>query len=437
MLKEFALGFGDDQLHIALPEDRIINVVEGKPSPAVADVPAAVQAALDRPVGSPPLGEIVRAGDTVAIIASDITRLWVRHDLFLPVLLNALNAAGVPDSSIKLVVALGAHRRHTPQENILVYGQEVVDRVSLVQSYAPAEEDFVYVGTTSRGVKTFLNKHVVAADKVILTGGVVYHLMAGFGGGRKAVMPGISGYSTIQGNHSFCLHDIVGQGVSPHCVSGKLEGNHMHEDMTEMAAMLKPAFLLNAVFTPEGRFARFVAGHWYDAWLEGCRTVESIFGVPVNGKADLVLASAGGFPKDINLYQGSKTIDNAYMAVKETGAVILLLECRDILEPPDFSGWFDYQSLYDRELALRKGFTVPGFVAVKCGLMFKKVPHIVVTRPENRAFMAKAGMIAAASIEEAMAIAEKHLGRKDYTITVMPHAANTVPLVQPGASGEK
>jgi len=254
--------------------------------------------------------------------------------------------------------------------------------------------------------------------------------MAGFGGGRKAVMPGISGYATIQGNHSFCLHDVVGQGVSPHCISGKLEGNNMHEDMTEMAELLKPAFLLNVVFNAEGKFSRFVAGHWYTAWLEGTRTVERIFGVPITAKADLVIASAGGFPKDINLYQGSKTIDNAFMATKEDGVIILLLECRDIMEPPDFSSWFNYESLYDREVALREGFTVPGFIAVKCGLMAKQIPHIVVTLPENKAFIEKAGMIAVTTMEEAMAIAEEKLGRKDYTITVMAHAANTVPILQ-------
>ena len=430
MRKEFVLGFGDSEFTISLPAEQVINVVEGKHAAAITDVPAAVREAVRNPIDSPPLAKVVAAGDKVAIIASDVTRQWIKYDQFLPTLLNELNAAGIPDGDIKLVVSLGAHRHHTDKENILVYGQEVVDRIEIVQSYAPASEDFVHVGKTSRGVEVYLNKHVVNADKVIMTGGIVYHLMAGFGGGRKAVMPGISGYATIQGNHSFCLHDVVGQGISSTCVSGKLAGNHMHEDMTEMAAMLKQAFLLNAVFTPEGKFARFVAGHWYNAWLEGTKTVAEIFGVPISAKADLVIASAGGFPKDINLYQGSKTTDNAFMAVKDNGVIIVLLECRDIMEPPDFSGWFNYESLYDREIALRKAFTVPGFIALKTGLMAKQVPFIVVTLPENKAFIEKAGLIAATTLEEAMAIAEQKLGRKDYTINVMPHAANTVPLVR-------
>lgn len=430
MYTEFHLGYGSGEIKLSLPTKQILHVVEGKHVEPIADVKAAVNAALAHPIGTPPLKEIMKKGDRVCIIASDITRAWVRHDLFLPPLLDGLNAAGVPDSDITLVVSLGAHRHHTHQENIAVYGQEVVDRISIEQSHAPTAEDFVKVGTTSRGVDTYIYKTVAQADKVILTGGIVYHLMAGFGGGRKSILPGVAGYNSIQGNHSFCLHDIVGQGISPHCVSGKLNGNNMHEDMTEMASMVNPAFLLNAVFTPEGKFARFVAGHWYDAWLEGCRTVEEIFGVPITAKADLVIGSAGGFPKDINLYQGSKTIDNAFMAVKDGGVIILTLECRDIKEPPDFSGWFDYESLYERELELRKGFTVPGFIALKCGMIAKQVPLIIVTMPQNKDFVTKAGMIPAASIEEALAIAEQKLGRKDYSVTIMDHAANTVPVMK-------
>jgi nickel-dependent lactate racemase len=430
MSKEIHLGYGNEEIKLSLPEKQILHVVEGNHVEPVADIPAAVTAALTNPIGTPPLRQVVKKGDKVCIIASDITRAWVRNDLFLPPLLDELNAAGVPDSDITLVVALGAHRHHTPAENVATYGQEVVDRIQIEQSYALDADKFTKVGTTSHGVDAYVYSTVTKADKVILTGGIVYHLMAGFGGGRKSIIPGVSAYSSIQGNHSLCLHEVVGQGVSPSCVSGKLSGNNMHEDLMEIAAMVQPAFLLNVVLTPEGKFAKFVAGHWRDAWLEGCRAVEDIFGVPITAKADLVIGSAGGFPKDINLYQGSKTIDNAYMAVKEGGVIILLLECRDIKEPPDFSGWFDYASLQERELALRKGFTVPGFIALKCGIIARDVSLIIVTLPQNQDFIRNAGMIPAASLEEAIAIAEQKLGSKDYSVTVMPHAANTVPVLK-------
>lgn len=428
MLKDYTLAYGETELTFSLPAGKVLQVVEGQPAAAVADVPAAVRQALRQPIGALPLAAVVQPGDSVAIIASDITRQWIRHDLFLPVLLDELNAAGIPDRDIVLVVALGAHRHHTAAEHAATYGAAVVQRVRIEQSHAPHEQDFVSFGTTSRGTPVTINRHVAKADKVIMTGGIVYHMMAGFGGGRKSIMPGVSGYASIQANHRLCLHDIPGQGIHPDSRSGNLATNAMHQDMLEMAEMLNPAFILNAVFTPEGQFASFVAGHWQQAWEAGCRQAAAIFGVPITAPTELVIASAGGFPKDINLYQASKTLDNAFQAATPDGVIIVLLECRDILEPPDFSQWFNYTSLAEREMALREAFTVPGFAALKIGIMAAKIPHIVITRPENYDFIRRAGMTPAATPKEALALAGERLRGKDYRITLMPHAANTMPI---------
>lgn len=427
-MKEFALRFGKGVISVSLPEDKIIGVVEGKPYPPIENVEGAVKEALNRPIGTPPLKDIVKPGEKVALVVSDVTRAWIRFDIILPHILNELNAAGVPDQDILLVVALGAHRINTREEHVLVYGQEVADRVRIIQSYGPHSEDFAYIGTTSRGVPVSINKEILKADKVILTGGIIYHLMAGFGGGRKSILPGVAGYGTIQANHSLCLNETVGQGTNPMCVSGQLDGNAMNEDMIEIAKMVNPDFLFNVTLTAEGKFARFFAGHWLDAWLEGCKTVEEIFGVPIEEKADMVIASSGGYPKDINLYQADKTMDNAIMACKEDGVVILLMELPDINEPPDFNAWFDYESKNAIETALRsREFTVPGWTALKVGELTSKVPNIVVTLPQNKTFVEKAGMIYAANVEEAIKLGEQRLGRRDYSILLMPYGATTMP----------
>lgn len=426
----FDFGYGDSKVSVALPQKNIVNVIEGRPATAIIDVPTAVRDALRHPIGSPPLKAIVKQGDKVAIIVSDITRAWVKFDQFLPVLIEELNETGIPDQDIFIMIALGAHRAHTPEENMIVCGKSVCHRIAVYQHDAHDKDNLVYRGTTKRGVDTYINRRVAEADKVILTGGIVYHLMAGFGGGRKAIMPGVSGFSSIQGNHLNCMNKAVGKGLNPHCISGKLSGNEMHEDMTEMAELAKPDFLLNAVFTPEGEFAQFVAGHWYKAWEQGCKIVEEIYGIPITAQTDLVIASAGGFPKDINLYQSSKTIDNAYMAVKPGGAIICFLECRDIYEPPEFSDWFKYETMLDFEMAIRNNFTIPGFIAYKCADIARKGPLIIVTGPENMDFIRSTGMIPAANAAEALVIANKAIGKKDYTITVMPYAANTVPLLK-------
>lgn len=427
-MQKIELAFGEKQIAVSLPDHQAVEVVEGNSVPGVADVAEAAQAALRNPIGAPPLRAVVGPSDKVAVIASDITRQWVRHDLFLPVLCNELNAAGVPDRQITLVVALGAHRRHSDAENIKNYGEEIVERIAIVQSHALDRESFTKVGTTSRGVEVTVNRHVLEADKVILTGGICYHSMAGYGGGRKAILPGVSGYDSIQGNHRFCLSKVEGEGLNPHCAAGSLADNEMHQDMTEMARMVGPDFLLNAVFNPDGKIAGFYAGHWYDAWLEGCKKVKEIYGVPVKKQADLVIVSSGGFPKDLNFYQACKAIENACGAVKKGGVMIALMECRDIAEPPDFSQWFDYASLAEREMALRKAFTVPGFVALKMGYIARDIPVIVVTLPGNAAFFARAGMRAAPTVDEALTLARSHL-KSDFRVMVLPHGGTTLPLV--------
>lgn len=427
-MKKFKFGFGESRIEMDLPVERVLYDIKGTTVTGIQDVPGAVRAALRNPIGTPPLAEVVRAGDKVVLTVGDITRAWIRHDLFLPTLLDELNAIGVPDADISIVVTLGAHRPLTSAENIVVCGQEVCHRVAVYQHDCRDKANLVQLGVTSGGVPIIINRRVAEADKVILTSGIVYHLMAGFGGGRKAVMPGVSAYESIQGNHTYCLHKEIGKGLNANSVSGKLTGNEMHEDMIQHAAALNPCFLLNAVFTPQGKFASFFAGHWHDAWLAGCKEVERIYGIPIARQADLTIASAGGFPRDINLYQGSKTIDNAFMATRPGGVAICFLECRDIMEPPDFSDWFKYADKYDREIALRAGFTVPGFIALKFAYMAEAISLIVVTKPENAEFVRNAGLIPAVSAEEAMKIAREKLGNDDFSITVMTEAATTVPL---------
>ncbi len=426
----FDFGYGHGNMTVALAEEKIINNILGKPYPSIEDVPEAVREVLKNPIGTPPLKEIIKAGDTVAILVSDITRAWVKFDQFLSVVLDELNEAGVPDQNIFIVIAVGAHRLNTNEEFVVLCGEKVCHRVEVFNHDCHDESQLAYTGKTSSGIDCYINKKVAEADKMILTGGIVHHLMAGFGGGRKAILPGISGFKTIQGNHLLCMNKEVGKGLNPNCISGNLDGNEMNEDMVEQAELAKPDFLLNAVFTPENEFARFVGGHWYDAWLAGTKMVDEIYGVPIKAQADLVIASSGGFPKDINLYQGVKTIDNAFMAAKPGGVVILFLELPDIMEPAEFSDWFKFPTMLEHEMALRKHFTIPGFLAYKLLDMARQVSMIIVTKKENADFIRKAGMIPAATAEEAMAIAEEKLGKEDYTVTVMTAAANTVPVLR-------
>jgi nickel-dependent lactate racemase len=427
MDKTFLLAYGEQQLHISLPEERILHVLSGNTVEALSDVGAGCLEALRRPIGAPPLRKLVAPGESVVILVSDITRAWGKTGQYLPVILDELNSAGIPDDDISILIAPGTHRLHTSAENEIVCGPDVCRRVGIYQDISTDYEQFAYVGTTSGGTRAYLHRRAVEADKVILTGSVTYHIIAGFGGGRKSVMPGISRYDSIQQNHRFSISPTGG--INPCCDSGKLAGNSLHEDAMEVTAMLNPAFMVNAVFTPEGRFARFYAGDWHTAWEEAYTFVEQCYSVPINSRADVVIASAGGFPKDINFYQGAKTFVNAHAACKPGGIVVCLFECRDSTDPPDFMKWFEHEDFATFGDELRQEFTIPGFVAYKMARLAKEVQFVIVTKPENAGDVRKAGMIPVSCLSDALTLVDKSFGKQDFTITVMPYAANTLPLL--------
>lgn len=427
----FELGYGNTFKSVDIAKERILDIVEGRPFAPMGDIGEALIEAIEHPIGSAPLREIVKPNETVCIVVSDVTRGWVRYDAFLPVLLDYINELGVPDSNIKLLVAYGAHRLQSEEESCRIYGNDVLDRVVLYHSSGiNPESTYRRVGTTTRGVPIELNEIALDADRVILTGGIVYHLMAGFGGGRKGVLPGISSYQAIQKNHTLCLSNEIGGGLYDHIESGELALNRMHQDQLEHAKALNADFLINVVQNPEGQLAKFVAGHWHDAWKQGTEMIHDIFGVPVKGRADCVIASAGGYPRDINLYQGIKTQDNAVKACRKGGVVILVLELEDIGEPIDFMQWFDYETIHDHEIALRKAFTVPGFVSLCLRYGMETYHHILVTEEKNREVANKVGISMVTSIDEALDEARRILGNDEYSITIMPQGAATMPIIE-------
>ena len=148
----------------------------------------------------------MRAGEKVCIVISDVTRRWQSPETYLPILVAELEAAGIRDEDMLIISATGTHRRQTPEEHVGLVTQAVYDRIRLVDHQCTEEEQLAYVGTTTRGTPVYLDRRVLACDKVILTGGVVYHFMAGFGGGRKSILPGIAGRETIMKNHNLALN---------------------------------------------------------------------------------------------------------------------------------------------------------------------------------------------------------------------------------------
>ena len=427
-MKTYSLPFGKGEQQISLDETHILYDLHGNHVKAVSDEAAAVRKALRQPIDSLPLADVVAPGDTVAIIVSDITRP-VHTAQMLPVIVNELNLAGIPDEQIKVVTAQGTHRAHTPEEDELVCGKEMVRRLTIINHDCRDKENLLKVGTTTHGNEVWLNAEAVRADKVIVTGAVSFHPMAGFGGGRKAVLPGIAGYETIMRNHALALTEDFGGGCNERCETSLLEDNPLHDDMKQAAALLNPCFLVNTVFSADGELAEVVGGHWYTAWKKGCDDLLSFASVPIAERADITLASAGGYPKDMNLYQSMKAPMNAVFATKPGGTMILTLDCPDIKEPAVFTDWFFRSDMTAFERDLRADFSIPAFVAFKSHCIFRSMQAVyVVTRPENFDIIRQSGLIPAASLEEAWAKAQENLP-EDYTVTVIGHAAATFPVL--------
>lgn len=430
MNRQFTFKYGKGQVDFELPEQQILREMMGRSRKAPADILRTYVNALDHPLDSPPLRELVKPGERILISVSDITRGWQRNDLLLPTLLDYLNAAGIRDEDITVVIAVGAHRLNTQEEFVELCGEQVCHRVRVVNHDCRDYANMDYYGKTSRGTEVWLNTLIGQHDRLITTGGVIYHYAVGYAGGRKSIMPGLASLKTIQQCHMWCFSPEVGGGSNPKTDCGLTVGNPAHDDMMEVAAFAPPDFIINTVPNFEGEVCAVHTGNWISAWWEAVHLVQDMYGVEVEQQADIVIATAGGYPKDINLYQSQKTIHNAVAAMKPGGAAIVMAECPDFAEPAEFIDWFSHPTYLEMEKAVRANFLISGFVAIRQWQDGEKGTVILLTRPENTEKASKARMHACASMEEALALAYKSCGTANPRITLMPHGAHTWPIVK-------
>ena len=274
-----------------------------------------------------------------------------------------------------------------------------------------------------------VNKKAYECDHIILTGGIVYHFLAGWGGSRKTILPGMSSYQTIMKNHSLTLNENLGEGKNPNVRSGKLKGNPVNEDMMQAAAFLRPTFMFNVIVDAKGSIVSAVSGSYIEAFYEGCNIVEKLDSVNINEKADLVIATAGGYPKDINFYQSSKTIMNAKEAVKDGGTIIILSQCSEGLGGNEDvqNMLLNYDNMLEREKELRREYSISKDVGyIFCDVASKYDVIFVSDLDPN--LVKKANITVVKTIEEALEITYKKKGSNLKTY-IMPHAANTFPKI--------
>jgi nickel-dependent lactate racemase len=417
------LKYGSDVLHIDL-QARILTSTS---PPDLPDPAAEIRRALAHPLGTPTLAEIVRPGDRIAIVASDITR-YTGSELFLPILVEELNRCGIADHDIEIIVALGIHRKQTPKEHQKILGT-LFERITVHDHECDDPEQLVDLGHTSSGLPVQINRRVMSADRVIVTGTIGLHYFAGFGGGRKSLVPGVASRETCMATHFAIFNPPELGGRNPKACTGRLDGNPVHQAILEAALSVKPDFLLNTVLTTGKQIARVFCGELQQAHLAGCELARKLYTAPLQEEADLAVVSCGGHPKDINFIQAHKALDYGVYAVRPGGTLILLAACPDGFGNATFFDWFNYEDLDIFEKALRSRYEINGQTAFST-LAKARTWRVILISGFTRAQTAKMGMEKADNLDEALQMAYKQLPQNP-RIVVIPDGGTILPVIGP------
>ena len=415
---KLTFGFGTGVQEVEVPERNLIGELHANDVPLGLTGEAEVARALQEPIGTPRLRDIVRPGETIAIVTSDITRPMPTARV-MPALLDELYAGGVRPEDVTLVFALGSHRRQTDEEHRKLAGERAYSEIKCVDS---DPDDCVSYGTTSRGTPVDITRVVAEADRRICLGNIEYHYFAGYSGGAKAIMPGVSTRAAIQANHS--------RMVLPECCAGNLEGNPLRLDIEEAAAMVGVDFIVNVVLSEHKEILRAVAGDVTKAHRAGCAFLDALYRKELSEAADIVLVSQGGAPKDLNLYQTQKALDNAKHAVKPGGVVVLVGSCREGLGEKTFEEWMTGaetpEELVDR---IRRDFKLGGHKAAAIALVLRNAEIYLVSEMED-AFVESIFMKPFHTVQEAVDAAFAAKG-PDARVLVMPYGGSTLPVLAP------
>ncbi len=411
------VGFDTRSETFTLPQENLMEVLTPNPFTPELTGQDAVREALAHPIGTKRVGELIHPGEKTVIITSDITRP-MPSAVVLPVLLEELFAAGISPEDLTIVFALGSHRPHTEAEKIKLVGEEVYRKVRCVDS---DPNDCVHMGQTKAGTPVDITRVVAQADRRICLANIEYHYFAGYSGGAKAIMPGVSTRQAIQKNHS--------KMVMPQASVGVVENNPVRDDLEEAIQYCPIDFILNVVLDEHKQVVKAVAGHYIQAHREGCRYLDGLYKVSIPQLADIVVVSQGGYPKDLNLYQTQKALDNAKHVVRPGGTIILVGSCKEGFGEKTFEEWMTHakspQELIDR---IQKDFRLGGHKAAAIALVQQKAQiSLVSLLPEEQ--VRQMSCVPYPSVQQALDEALKQYGPQA-KVLVMPYGGSTLPCVE-------
>ena len=412
MKLEFGIGTRTESVEV--PTCNLLELLEPNAVTVSRRGPEAVRYALQHPIGAPRLRELVQPGQKIAVITSDITRPMPTAAV-MPDLLDELYQAGVSPKDVTLVFALGSHRYHTEEEKRKLAGERAYSEIGIEDS---DPEDCIRLGVTKAGTPVDITRTVAEADVRICLGNIEYHYFAGYSGGAKAIMPGVSTREAIQCNHRFM--------VDERACAGNLTDNPIRRDIEEAAAICGVDYILNVVLDEHKKIIYAVAGDVTKAHRAGTAFLDTLFLKKLKQRADIVLVSQGGAPKDLNLYQTQKALDNAKHAVKDGGTIILIGSCKEGLGERVFEEWMTKSESPEAMIErIGRDFQLGGHKAAAIAMVLQKAEIILVSDlPDD--FVRSIFLTPAHSAQDAFDQAMAKYG-PEATVIAMPYGGSTLP----------
>lgn len=414
---EISLGFGKESARLSIEEKNIIGILEPNHIDIQMTGRDEVKRGLLNPIGTVRLKDIVNPGEKIVIITSDITRP-MPSKLVLPEILSELFLAGIDVKDIKIVFGLGSHRKHTEEEKRYLVGDDIYSKILCIDSDVT---DCVHLGETSNRTPIDIFRPVAEADRRICLGNIEYHYFAGYSGGAKAIMPGVSTRAAIQANHSKMVMDEA--------KAGEMMSNPVRKDIEEVISFVPIDFILNVVLDEHKNIIKAVAGHHVEAHREGCKFLDKLYKVKIKDLADIVIVSAGGYPKDINLYQAQKALDNSKHAVKNGGIIILVANCKEGYGEGVFEKWIKKANTPNDLISeIQRNFELGGHKAAAIAMVLNKCDVYLVSALTDEV-VSKTFMKPFSNLQAAYDSAIKKLGINSNVI-IMPFGGSTLPVLE-------
>ncbi len=423
-MRTLEFPYGKEKLTCSIPEERLVGVLTSKigqePLPKTAPVDL-VRNVIENPIGTPGLTELAKGKKNIVIIASDHTRP-VPSKVIIPPMLEAIRA-GAPDANITILIATGCHRGTTKEELVQKFGEEIVAKENIYIHDCDEREKLRNIGTLPSGGQCEINTIALDADLLVAEGFIEPHFFAGYSGGRKSVLPGIAGRTTVLANH--CSEFIA----SDYARTGILENNPIHRDMLWASKEAGLAFIVNVVLNEDKEVMCAVAGDPEMAHAAGVAYLESVCGAPAV-PADVVISTNGGYPLDQNVYQAVKGMTAAEATVKEGGVIIMLAKSNDGIGGDHFYHQLadepDIRKTMDLFLSRGRNETVPDQWQTQIMLRILMRAKVIYISEMDDETVKQMHMVPAHSIEEALQIAGKLLGKDDFTVAAIPDGVSVI-----------